>query len=89
MVEEAVTPEQIAAGGRALDRHPGRPMLEGEREKLLRMEEALGERVIGQYDGGRGGVERRAAGAGGAATTRTGRWARSSSSARPASARPS
>ncbi len=48
MVEEAVRPEQIAA---VVERWTGIPMskmLEGEREKLLRMEEELGRRVIGQ-----------------------------------------
>ncbi len=35
-------------------------MLEGEREKLLRMEEKLGERVIGQEDAVTAVVERRA-----------------------------
>ena len=48
MVEEAVRPENIAA---VVERWTGIPvakMLEGEREKLLRMEEELGRRVIGQ-----------------------------------------
>ncbi|MCX7646327.1 MAG: ATP-dependent chaperone ClpB [Rhodobacteraceae bacterium] len=48
MVEEAVRPEQIAA---VVERWTGIPtskMLEGEREKLLRMEEELGKRVVGQ-----------------------------------------
>ncbi|MEO0864854.1 MAG: AAA family ATPase, partial [Pseudomonadota bacterium] len=48
MVEEAVRPEQIAA---VVERWTGIPtskMLEGEREKLLRMEEQLHNRVIGQ-----------------------------------------
>ncbi|WP_193143211.1 MULTISPECIES: ATP-dependent chaperone ClpB [unclassified Meridianimarinicoccus] len=48
MVEEAVRPEQIAG---VVERWTGIPtskMLEGEREKLLRMEEELGKRVIGQ-----------------------------------------
>jgi ATP-dependent Clp protease ATP-binding subunit ClpB len=48
MVEEAVRPEQIAE---VVERWTGVPtsrMLEGEREKLLRMEEELGRRVIGQ-----------------------------------------
>ncbi|MEL6701121.1 MAG: AAA family ATPase, partial [Pseudomonadota bacterium] len=48
MVEEAVRPEQIA---QVVERWTGIPtskMLEGEREKLLRMEEGLGRRVIGQ-----------------------------------------
>ncbi len=48
LVEEAVRPEQIA---QVVERWTGIPtskMLEGEREKLLRMEEELGRRVIGQ-----------------------------------------
>jgi ATP-dependent Clp protease ATP-binding subunit ClpB len=48
MVEEAVRPEQIAA---VVERWTGIPMskmLEGEREKLLKMEAELGRRVIGQ-----------------------------------------
>ena len=48
LVAEAVRPEQIAE---VVERWTGIPttkMLEGEREKLLRMEEALGKRVIGQ-----------------------------------------
>ncbi|MEL6372971.1 MAG: ATP-dependent chaperone ClpB [Pseudomonadota bacterium] len=50
MVEEAVTPDHIAG---VVSRWTGVPvdrMLEGEREKLLRMEEALGQRVIGQEE---------------------------------------
>ena len=48
MVSEAVRPEQIA---QVVERWTGIPtskMLEGERDKLLRMEEELGKRVIGQ-----------------------------------------
>ncbi|NAZ36321.1 ATP-dependent chaperone ClpB [Rubellimicrobium sp. CFH 75288] len=48
MVEEAVRPEQIAE---VVERWTGIPvskLLEGEREKLLRMEEELGKRVVGQ-----------------------------------------
>ncbi len=48
MVEEAVRPEQIA---QVVERWTGVPvakMLEGEREKLLSMEEGLHKRVIGQ-----------------------------------------
>ena len=47
-VEETVRPEQIAE---VVERWTGIPtsrMLEGERDKLLRMEEELGKRVIGQ-----------------------------------------
>ncbi len=49
MVEEAVRPEQIAS---VVERWTGIPtskMLEGEREKLLRMEDDLHRRVIGQH----------------------------------------
>ncbi|SFR16703.1 ATP-dependent chaperone ClpB [Poseidonocella sedimentorum] len=49
LVEEAVRPEQIAA---VVERWTGIPMskmLEGEREKLLRMEDELHARVIGQH----------------------------------------
>jgi len=48
LVEEAVTPEAIAA---VVERWTGIPMnkmLEGERDKLLKMEAELGKRVIGQ-----------------------------------------
>ncbi|WP_114966054.1 ATP-dependent chaperone ClpB [Alkalilacustris brevis] len=48
MVAEAVRPEQIA---QVVERWTGIPtskMLEGERDKLLRMEDELGKRVIGQ-----------------------------------------
>ncbi len=50
MVEEAVTPDQIAG---VVSRWTGVPvdkMLEGERDKLLKMEDALGRRVIGQKE---------------------------------------
>ena len=50
MVEEAVTPDQIAA---VVSRWTGIPvdrMLEGEREKLLHMEDALSKRVVGQRE---------------------------------------
>ncbi|HEU4380466.1 MAG TPA: AAA family ATPase, partial [Hyphomicrobiaceae bacterium] len=50
MVEEAVTPDQIAS---VVSRWTGIPvdrMLEGERDKLLRMEEALSKRVVGQEE---------------------------------------
>ncbi|MEP5761921.1 MAG: ATP-dependent chaperone ClpB [Litoreibacter sp.] len=54
MVEEAVRPEQIAS---VVERWTGIPtskMLEGERDKLLRMEDELGRRVIGQRSAVRG-----------------------------------
>ncbi len=50
MVEEAVTPDQIAG---VVSRWTGIPvdrMLEGEREKLLKMEDALAKRVVGQRE---------------------------------------
>jgi ATP-dependent Clp protease ATP-binding subunit ClpB len=50
MVEEAVTPDHVA---QVVSRWTGVPverMLEGEREKLLRMEEQLGKRVVGQIE---------------------------------------
>lgn len=50
IVDEAVGPEHIAS---VVERWTGIPvdkMLEGTREKLLRMEEDLGKRVIGQFD---------------------------------------
>ncbi|MEM7237660.1 MAG: ATP-dependent chaperone ClpB [Pseudomonadota bacterium] len=50
MVEEAVTPEHVA---QVVGRWTGIPvdkMLEGEREKLLKMEDEIATRVIGQED---------------------------------------
>ena len=50
MLEEAVTPDQIAG---VVSRWTGVPvdkMLEGERDKLLKMEMALGKRVVGQKE---------------------------------------
>ena len=50
MLEEAVTPEHIAG---IVSRWTGIPvdkMLEGERDKLLQMEQNLGRRVIGQHE---------------------------------------
>lgn len=50
MVEEAVTPDQVA---QVVSRWTGVPvdrMLEGEREKLLQMETTLAKRVIGQAE---------------------------------------
>ena len=50
VVQEAVTPDNIA---QVVSRWTGVPvdkMLEGEREKLLKMEEALGKRVVGQRE---------------------------------------
>ena len=50
LVEEAVTADHIA---QVVSRWTGMPvdrMLEGEKEKLLRMEEQIGKRVIGQAE---------------------------------------
>ncbi|GGK50409.1 chaperone protein ClpB [Salinarimonas ramus] len=50
LMEEAVTPDHVAS---VVSRWTGVPvdkMLEGEREKLLRMEEAIGKRVVGQAE---------------------------------------
>ncbi len=50
MVQEAVTADNVA---QVVSRWTGVPverMLEGERDKLLRMEESLGERVVGQQE---------------------------------------
>jgi ATP-dependent Clp protease ATP-binding subunit ClpB len=50
MVEEAVTPDHVAA---IVSRWTGIPvdrMLEGERDKLLRMEDELAKRVVGQRE---------------------------------------
>jgi ATP-dependent Clp protease ATP-binding subunit ClpB len=50
LVEEAVTPDHVA---QVVSRWTGVPvdkMLEGEREKLLKMEEAISRRVIGQAE---------------------------------------
>ncbi|AYE85060.1 MULTISPECIES: ATP-dependent chaperone ClpB [Sulfitobacter] len=48
MVEEAVRPDQIASVVERWTGIPAGKMLEGERDKLLRMEEQLHDRVIGQ-----------------------------------------
>jgi len=86
MVEEAVTPDQIAS---VVSRWTGVPvdkMLEGEKDKLLRVEAMLGQRVIGQEEALRPS-RRRCAVRVPACRIRTGRSARSCSSARRASAR--
>ncbi len=50
MVEEAVTPDHIAGVVSRWTGIPVEKMLEGEREKLLRMEDEIGKRVIGQAE---------------------------------------
>ena len=50
MVEEAVTPDHIAGVVSRWTGVPVEKMLEGEKDKLLGMEEALARRVIGQHE---------------------------------------
>ena len=50
MLREEVTPEDIAAVVARWTGVPVERMMEGERDKLLRMEEVIGKRVIGQAD---------------------------------------
>ena len=50
MVEEAVTPDHIAGVVSRWTGIPVEKMLEGEKDKLLRMEDELGKRVIGQSE---------------------------------------
>jgi len=50
MVEEAVTPDHIAGVVSRWTGVPVEKLLEGEKEKLLRMEEELSKRVIGQEE---------------------------------------
>ena len=89
MGEEAVTPEQIAAVVSRWTGVPVEKMLEGERGKLLHMEDALKAARRRPGRGDRRGVASGAPRPRRACRTRTGRSARSCSSARPASARPS
>ena len=61
LVNEAVTPDNIA---QVVSRWTGVPvdkMLEGERDKLLKMEEELAKRVVGQARGGDRRLDRGAA----------------------------
>jgi ATP-dependent Clp protease ATP-binding subunit ClpB len=88
LLQDKVTAEEIAE---VVSRWTGIPvskMLEGEREKLLKMEDAAAQRVIGQ-DEAVARCPMRSAVRARACPIRTGRTARSCSSARPASARPS
>ncbi len=50
MVEEAVTPDHIAQIVARWTGIPVERMLEGERDKLLRMEDELAKRVVGQHE---------------------------------------
>ena len=89
MLKEEVGPDDIADVVSAWTGIPAGRMLEGETAKLLRMEDELGKRVVGQTEGRDRPFRMRCAAAGPASPTRTGRPARSCSSARPVSARPS
>jgi ATP-dependent Clp protease ATP-binding subunit ClpB len=89
MLREEVTSEDIAS---VVSRWTGIPvdkMMEGEREKLLKMEEWLGARVIGQKDAVLKPFQKPCAVRALACRTRTARSAASCSSAPPASAKPS
>lgn len=88
LVQDRVTDEEIAEVVSRWTGIPVNKMLEGERDKLLRMEEVLHNRVVGQKKRSRSSpmpcaVRVRAC------PIRIARPARSCSSARPASARPS
>ncbi len=50
MVEEAVTPDHIAGVVSRWTGIPVEKMLEGEKDKLLRMEDQIGKRVVGQAE---------------------------------------
>ena len=60
MLKEEVGPDDIADVVSAWTGIPAGRMLEGETAKLLRMEDELGKRVVGQTEGRAGGVRRRA-----------------------------
>ena len=88
LLREEVTEDEIAEVVARWTGIPVTRLLEGEREKLLRLDEVLHERVIGQDEAVQlvaDAVIRARAGS----RTRGGRSARSSSSGPPASARPS
>jgi vacuolar-type H+-ATPase subunit I/STV1 len=89
LVRNSVTEEEIAQVVSKWTGIPVSRMLEGEKEKLLRMEEALEKRVVGQQEAVRivsNAIRRVRAPA---FRIRGGRTARSCSWARPESARPS
>lgn len=88
MVKEEVGPDDVADVVAAWTGIPAGRLLEGETQKLLRMEEELGKRLIGQKRPSARSPTR-CAGPAPASPTPTGPPAPSSSSARPASARPS
>ena len=89
MLNEEVREEQIAG---IVSRWTGIPvdkMLQGERQRLLTMEDELAKRVVGQPEAVDGGLRRPCAAAAPGCRIRTGPSARSCSSAPRASARPS
>ena len=59
MVKDEVGPDDVAEVVAAWTGIPAGRLLEGETEKLLRMEEVIGRRLIGQREAVRGGVRRR------------------------------
>ena len=87
-LKEEVDAEDIAEIVAKWTGIPVSKMLESERERLTKLEEELGQRVVGQRAGGRPRSPTRSAGAAPGCRTRTARPARSSSSARPAWERP-
>ena len=89
LLREEVTEEEIADVVARWTGIPVSRLMEGEREKLLRLDEVLHERVIGQDEAVQAGRGRRHPCPCGDQGSASGRSARSSSSARPASARPS
>ena len=89
LLRNKVTDEEIAEVVSKWTGIPVSKMLEGEQEKLLRMEEALQQARRRPGRGGASRVRMRSAARAPACPIRTGRTARSCSSAPPASARPS
>ena len=89
MLKEEVDEEDVAEIVAKWTGIPVSRLMEGELAKLVRLEEVLHERVIGQDDRGDRGRRTRSAVRAPASPIRTGRSARSCSSARPVSARPS
>ena len=89
MVNEEVGPEEIAEVVEAWTGIPTGRLLEGETAKLLRMEEIIGERLVGQRAAVTRRLRRRTTQPGRHLRPRPARPGRSCSSARPASARPS
>ena len=89
MLKEEVDEEDVAEIVAKWTGIPVSRLMEGEMSKLVRMEDVLHERVVGQDDAVARGRQRHPPLARRAVRPATGRSARSCSSARPASARPS